>query len=133
MKRTTELLNLIAAAALVAFVIGCASAPRQTEDLLSAAGFKARPATTPQQQAHLKTLPPRKVTMVVRAGKTYYVYPDEPHQLLYVGQEAQFQEYQRLRQQHQMAKEQAEAAETKTESAWDAWGGLDDVAPVLMR
>jgi hypothetical protein len=126
MKRATNLLMIIGAAALVAIVTGCAST-NQTENLLSAAGFKAMPASTPQQQAHLKTLPPHKVTRVVREGKTYYAYPDQAHQVLYVGQEAQYQEYQRLRLQNQMAEEQAQAAEMNSEadwSAWGAWGGL---------
>ena len=91
MKQATNLLIIIGAAALVTFVTGCATT-KQTENLLSAAGFKAMPATTPQQQAHLKSLPPHKVTMVQRDGKTYYVFPDQAHQVLYVGQDAQDQD-----------------------------------------
>jgi hypothetical protein len=129
MKMKTYLLSKIGTVALVAFVTGC-STTKQTENLLSAAGFKAMPATTPQQQAHLKTLPAHKVTMVVRDGKTYYVYPDQPHKVLYVGQEAQYQEYQRLRLQNQMAEEQVQAAEMNSDAAWGAWGGFGGVMEV---
>jgi hypothetical protein len=134
MKQVTNLFIILSVATLVAFVTGCSttSATRQTEDLLSAAGFKAVPATTPQQQAHLKTLTPPQVRMVVRDGKTYYVYPDQPHQVLYVGQEAQFQEYQKLRRQKELAEEKAHAEELKTENAWSEWGAFD-VSPVILR
>ena len=120
--------SLVALTALAAFVFvtGC-STTQKTENLLSAAGFKAMPATTPQQQAHLKTLPPHKVTMVVRDGQTYYAYPDPAHQVLYVGQDAQYQEYQKLRLQHQMAEDQVQAAELNSEPAWGAWGGFGGV------
>ena len=90
MKKVTALLSIIGAVVLVAMAIGCAST-KQTENLLSAAGFKMVPADTPQRQAHLKTLPPKKVTMTQRDGQTYFVYPDPAHNVLYVGQQAQYQ------------------------------------------
>jgi hypothetical protein len=114
-------LSGIGAAALLALTAGCAST-RQTEDLLSAAGFKSVPATTPEQQAHLKTLPARKVTVVERNGKTYFVYPDVKQNMLYVGQQAQYQQYQKLREQYQMALEQENAAEMRANEGWGMWG-----------
>jgi hypothetical protein len=109
--------------ALVALVFGC-STTGSTENLLSAAGFKIIPATTAQQQAHLKTLKPDKVTRVERNGTNYFVFPDEKRQVLYVGHDAQFQEYQKLRLQKQMAEQQVEAAEINQENwyGWGAWG-----------
>ncbi len=127
--------SLTALALAAAFaVVGCSTA-QKTENLLSAAGFKAIPATTPQQQAHLKTLPAHKVTMVVRDGKTYYVFPDQAHKVLYVGQDAQYQEYQRLRLQNQMAEDQVQAAEMNSEYGWGAWGGfgVPVAVPVFRR
>jgi hypothetical protein len=102
--------------------LGC-STTKQTENMLSAAGFKMMPATTPEQQAHLKTLPPNKVTMVVRDGKTYFAFPDIKQQVLYVGQQAQYDAYQKLRLQKQLAADQVQAAEMNSEPAWGAWGG----------
>ena len=133
MKNPLHLFLTIGVAALVAFAASC-STTQQTENLLSAAGFKATPATTAQQQAHLKTLPANKVTMVVRDGKTYYVYPDKTQQVLYVGQDAQYQEYQKLRLQKQMAQEQVQAADMNSED-WGGWGIFNGggVAPVLRR
>jgi hypothetical protein len=124
--------------ALVALAIGC-STTKQTENLLSAAGFKMIPATTPEQQAHLKTLPPNKVTMVVREGKTYFAFPDAKQQVIYVGQQPQYDAYQKLRLQKQMADEQAQAAELNSEPAWGVWGGwggvgvVDERAPMFRR
>ena len=133
MKNTTNLLLALGLAALMTFVAGC-STTQKTENLLSAAGFKAIPATTPQQQAHLKTLPAHKVTMVVRDGQTNYVYPDAAHQVLYVGQDAQYQEYQRLRLQNQMAEDQVQAAAMNSEPGWGAWESFGVVeVPVLRR
>ena len=108
--------------ALLTLGAGC-STTKQTENLLSAAGFKITPATTPEQKAHLNSLPPGKVTVVQREGKTYFVFPDAKQQLLYVGQQAQYNEYQRLRVQKQMAEDQVQAAQSSAEPAWGAWGG----------
>jgi N-methylhydantoinase A/oxoprolinase/acetone carboxylase beta subunit len=126
--------NLIIACALAALAIGCASV-QSTETLLSAAGFKIIPAATPQQQAHLKTLARDKVTMVERTGTNYFVFPDIKSQVLYVGQDAQYQEYQKLRLQHQMAEDQMQAAELDSEPGWGVWGGFGGVVavPVLRR
>jgi hypothetical protein len=118
------------ACAVVALAIGCATT-RQTEDLLSAAGFKIVAATTPQQQARLEKLPPHKVTMVQRDGKTHFVFPDMSRHLLYVGQQAQFDEYQKLRVQKQLEAEQLEAAAQPYGPDWGGWGSWDVVgAPV---
>ncbi len=119
-------------AVFTALAIGCAST-KQTESLLSAAGFKMMPATTPAQEAHLKTLPAGKVTVVVREGKTYFVYPDAKQNVLYVGQQAQYDQYQKLRLQNQMAEEQVEAAQANADAAfapWGGWGGVGFVEPV---
>ena len=71
----------------------------------------------------MKTLPPNKVTMVVRDGKTYFAFPDIKQQVLYVGQQAQYDAYQKLRLQKQLAADQVQAAEMNSEPAWGAWGG----------
>ena len=65
--------------------------------------LKAIPANTPQRQSHLNSLPAGKVTRVQLQGKTYYAFPDTKNQVLYVGQEAQFQKYQKLCWTHESA------------------------------
>ena len=97
------------AAVLIAVAPGCAST-KQTEDLLTAAGFKARPATTATQQAQIKSLPAHKVSSVEKGGKKYYLYPDAARNILYVGDSAQYEEYRKLRKQEQWADEASNPA-----------------------
>ena len=135
MKRVGTVLSFIGIVALMALATGCATT-KQTENMLSAAGFKIMPATTPDQQAHLKSLPAHKVTMVQREGKTYFAYPDQKQQVLYVGQQAQYNEYQKLRMQNQLAEEEMKAAEMNAESSWGmwgGWGGMGFVEPMPFR
>jgi hypothetical protein len=138
MKTRSALASWIGVLCLALAVVGC-STTKQTENLLSAAGFKMMPATTPEQKAHLATLPPNKVTMVVREGKTYFVFPDVKQQVIYVGQQPQYNEYQKLRLQKQMAEEQAQAAAMNSEAAfapWGSWGGVgvvEERVPVFRR
>lgn len=120
MKRVATLVNLIGAVALIALAIACAS-DKQTEDLLSAAGFKIVPADTPQRQANLKTLPANKTSMTTRDGKTYFIYPDPAHNVLYVGQQDQYNQYQKLRVESNIAQEQLNAAEINADN-WGWWG-----------
>jgi hypothetical protein len=105
---------------LLSLAMGC-STMKQTESMLSEAGFKTVPAVTEAQKAHLQTITPNKLSSVVRQGKTYFVFPDTRRQMLYVGQQPEYDAYQKLRREKQMAEEQ-EMERMKTESANDAWG-----------
>ena len=112
--------TLLTIGALLAVAIGCTTT-KERENMLSAAGFKMVPANTPEREAHLKSLPADKITSVQRQGTTYYTFPDPKNNVLYVGQEPQYQKYRQLRLQKQMADEQLEAAQMN-ENAWGAWG-----------
>ena len=111
---------LLIAGALVAFAFGC-STTSEKENMLTAAGFKMIPADTPEKLAHLNSLPEGKITPVQRNGTLYYAYPDKKNSMLYVGQQEQYQEYQKLRLQKQMADEQLSAADMN-EAPWGVWG-----------
>jgi len=128
MKRVGTSLSIVGTVALLALGVGCTTT-KSRENLLSAAGFKIVPAATPEQKAHLQTLPADKVTMVQREGKTYFVFPDRKQQVLYVGQQEQYNEYQKLRMQNQLAEEQMNAAERNSEPAWGMWGGWGGMGP----
>ncbi len=112
---------LICTAILLALAIGC-STTKGTEDMLSAAGFKTIPANTPEREAHLKSLPANQITSVQREGTLYYVFPDQKNSVAYVGQQQQYQTYQRLRLQKQMADEQLNTAEMYNSAPWGVWG-----------
>jgi hypothetical protein len=132
MKRVGTSLSIVGIVALLALAVGCTTTTKR-ENLLSAAGFKMVPAATPEQKSHLQTLPPGKVTMVQREGKTYFVFPDRKQQVLYVGQQAQYDEYQKLRLQNQLAQDQMNAAELNSEPAWGVWGGWEGTTRVFRR
>jgi len=116
-----KLKTLLSIAVLLAMAIGCATT-KDRENMLSAAGFKMMPANTPEKEAHLKSLPNDKITTVQREGTTYYVFPDQKNNVAYVGQAKQYQEYQKLRYQKQLADEQLNTAEMYNQASWGAWG-----------
>jgi hypothetical protein len=114
-----QLIALLTAAVLLTLAIGCTSSSEHTESLLTAAGFKTLQATNTQQGAHLNNLPEGKFITVHRNGTVYYTYPDAPKQVLYVGQQQQYQEYLILRLREQMAGDQLKAVD---EQPWEVWG-----------
>jgi len=96
-QRTTNL----AVIALVSLLGACATtASPRAENVLLSAGFKEKVATTAKQRQDLQTLPEGKVSPVRQKGKKFYVYPDAPHNRIYVGNKAQYQAYKHLRAQH---------------------------------
>jgi hypothetical protein len=112
---------LLIAGVFLVLATGCKTTGEK-ENMLSAAGFKAIPADTPERQAHLKQLPNDKITPVQREGVVYYTFPDRKNNILYVGQEEQYQRYQNLRMQKQMADEQLAAAQMYNSAPWGYWG-----------
>jgi len=126
MKHIFTRFSLIGALALLALAVGCTSMQTQSkENLLIAAGFKAVVPKTSAQQQKLQALPPDKVAMVQKAGKTYYVFPDAANNRALVGGPKQYQAYQQLRLQNKLAQENLEAAESYQDASmnWGAWGG----------
>ena len=113
---------LLTAGAFIAFAIGCSSTTEHTENLLTAAGFKTLQVTTSQQGAHLNNLPEGKFITVHRNGTVYYTYPDAPKQVLYVGQQEQYQQYLILRLREQMAGDQLKAVDAQAWEVWGPWG-----------
>jgi len=113
--------HAVLVALLVAGVAGCATIraadTRSTEEMLSAAGFHREAADTPERRTQLESLPPRRIAMRTSNGQTSYVYPDpDVCRCLYVGTEPQYQQYQKLRLQQDLA--DRNAVET-----WDDWPG----------
>jgi len=113
----------------IAIVIGlggCATAghgPVATERVLSAAGFQMKLADTPETLATLHSLPPRTLVPEPRDGQMRYVYADPRGcGCLYVGTEGQYQEYQRLEFEKQLADERLSAA-WEYRNATMGWGG----------
>ncbi|KAA0910408.1 hypothetical protein [Pusillimonas sp. ANT_WB101] len=111
------------------FLVGCQS-PSQVvsgkEDLLSAAGFVAKSATSPQQQAALKKLPPNKFLQQNQNNQIVYLYADPiVCQCVYSGNQAAYSKYSQMVFQKNLANEQQMTA-TMDDNAFDfgPWGGM---------
>src|SRR5436853_4566566 len=127
MKKIRTSFNTISVFALLALTVGCAttSSTQNNECMLVATAFKViTPKTAAQQQKH-QQLPPGKVAMINRKGRTYYIFPDAAHNQAYVGGPQEYQAYQQLRAANKLANENLETAEMYQDASmdWGAWGG----------
>jgi len=128
MKPITRIFLCSIAAAYAAVLAGCASTQTSTqnrESMLVASGFKVITPKTAAQQQKLQNLPPGKVTMIQKGGKTYYIFPDPSHNRAYVGRPKEYQAYQQMRATNKLVNENLETAEMyqDTEMQWSMWGG----------
>ena len=128
MKQIQILLKASTAIALLALVVSCAStqtAVENKESMLVAAGFKVITPKTAAHQQKLQQLPPGKIAMIQKSGKTFYVYPDAAHNQAYVGGPQEYQAYQQARLANKLAEENLETAEMYQDANmnWGAWGG----------
>jgi hypothetical protein len=128
MKSSRHILFVTATAACTSLLFGCATTQTSTqnrESMLAASGFKEITPKTAAQKQKLQNLPPGKVTMIQKAGKTYYIFPDPGHNMAYVGGPKQYRQYQQLRTDNRLAKESLETADVYQDAAmqWSLWGG----------
>ena len=125
--RTSNRLLILVASVAALFLAGCASAgSTNTTSLLTAAGFRAHTPQTPKQQQIYAALPPYQVQRATVPGKgVFYVYKDQNAGLAYIGREAEYQRYQQLAIQQQIAQNYYMAAQMQQAAAWQwygAWG-----------
>jgi len=117
---------ILTAAVSTLFVAGCAEmGSGNTTSLLSAAGFRVRTPQTPKQQQMYAALPPYKVERATVQGHTFYVYKDEKAGVAYVGREQEYQNYQQLAVQQQIAQDYYNAVAMDRAAAYGwygAWG-----------
>ena len=101
MRRSiTTLTVMVLAAPLLG--AGCATLQRyqarDTERLLAEAGFRVRPADTPDRQEDLRSVPPYQIVSRIRDGSTVYIYADpDTCRCLHVGGNEEYVRYERLR------------------------------------
>lgn len=129
MSETTWRRCSVAGLALCAALAGCAAIERheaeQTEQLLSAAGFQMRPADTSAKLADVERLHQHKLVRHERDGETTYVYADaDGCKCLYTGNQASYDEFQKLQAQENIAQQEMMAAEMNQQAAmnWEMWG-----------
>ena len=122
----SNVLFIFVAAAAGLLATGCAGVGSgNTTALLSAAGFRARTPQTPKQQQLYAALPPYQVERATVKGHVFYVYKDEKAGIAYVGREPEYQRYQQLAVQQQVAQNYYMAAQMEQAAAWQwygAWG-----------
>ena len=122
----SNILLIFVAAAAALFIAGCAGVGSgNTTSLLSAAGFHVRSPQTPKQQQMYAALPPYKVERAVVKGHTFYVYKDEKAGVAYIGREQEYQRYQQLAVQQQIAQDYYTAVAMDRAAAYGwygAWG-----------
>src|SRR2546428_13492948 len=127
MKQIRTSFNMISVIALLALTVGCAttSSTQNKESMLVASGFKVITPKTAVQQQKLQALPPGKVAMIQKRGKTYYIFPDAAHNQAYVVGPKEYQAYQQLCAANKLSNENLETAEMYQDASmdWGAWGG----------
>ena len=128
MKQKRVSFMMIGATVLLVLMAGCATTTTSTQDqanLLVAAGFKTISPKTPAQQQKLQQLQTGQVAQIQKNGKTYYVVADPPRNVVYVGGPTEYQAYQQMRAQRQLAQENLQTAEMYQDAAmgWGGWGG----------
>jgi hypothetical protein len=108
---------------LCAMALAACSNISEKRTLLSAAGFRTVPATTPAQLAKLHSMKPGKIVPLVGKNGTVYVFADTPRKALLVGGSTQYQAYKKLDVRQKKINEQLlEAQANMDNSDWNAWG-----------
>ena len=99
-----------------------------TEQMLAAAGFQAVPANTPERQAEMAYLQAGRLTAQPRGQGFTYVFADPRGcNCLYMGDAADYQEYQRLALNEKQSQRYADAAADRGFNSmhWGLWGPYD--------
>ena len=122
MKYLLSSLSILGALAFFALAAGCTTTTTRTESFLTSAGFKTKMPATAKQQQHFKTLTPYKLMTMHRHGKAYYVYADPAQNQLYIGNQAQYQQYQQIRQANKLALEQTYSEAMGDWGVWEPFG-----------
>jgi hypothetical protein len=122
MNRSTTTRRAAFVAAFALALIGCQAIENEeaqnTEQLLSAAGFHIRQATTPEQVANIEAMTQRKIVIHEQNGEPRYIYADaEDCRCVYVGDEENYDEFQKLSVRQEIAEDNADAA-----MDWGVWG-----------
>ena len=93
-----QAVSIVFAVNLTACAVGAGAVAAQQpapNNLFTAAGFAVKYADTPEKHAILRRLPPDKLVLRKRGGKTYYVYADPTIcRCVYVGTPQAYQAYQ---------------------------------------
>lgn len=119
--------SLLAAVCALIALAGCATMEPQTEEaLLQKAGFQARTATTAKQKAAYAALPAYKLHKGTNEGRTIYAYKDEKAGVVYLGNKAQYAQYQQLATKAQLKEEKQVAHDMDNDLVYRWYGSWND-------
>ena len=121
--------GLIISAILTMTLSACASIQNKQaakiEDVLVKAGFKKVPADTPEQLAHLQTIPQRKLVSHKHKDGIRYIYADANLcKCMYVGDRDAYQSYKHILLEKEIKDHEHVEGEPLTyqKMDWDLWG-----------
>ena len=118
-----NLLSTIAIVLASISLIGCAGiGSTNTKSLLSASGFSQKTPETAKQRELYAAAEPYKVFRFSKDGKSMYAYKDEKSGTAFIGDEKNYQEYQKLAVQQNIAQQQYQAAEMQREASMGWYG-----------
>jgi hypothetical protein len=104
-------------------LVGCTSmGSSDTKSLLATSGFRERTPETPKQKELYAAAESYKVQRITANGKTFYAYKDEKSGTAMVGDESNYQQYEKLAIQQSIAQQDYQAAEMRSEIA-SGWYG----------
>lgn len=125
-KRTASLLLIFLVGVIGISLMGCAGGPiakapvKTMPEMLREAGFKAFPADTPAEIAHLQACPTDTLMIHEKPDLKCYAFADPPSKTMYMGDEAA---YQRLKT--MLEKQERGIREQRFEDDpmfWPMWG-----------
>ncbi len=106
---------------------GCASMESATEEsLLQSAGFQSRTPTTARQQTAYAALPAYQLHKGTMKGRTIYAYKDEKKAVVYLGNKAQYTQYQQLAKKAQLKEEKQVARDMDNDLVYRWYGSWKD-------
>src|SRR5271169_1253205 len=127
-RPTTSVPLILMIAAFSVALCGCSSMQpqpptpeqqaEQLEPMLSAAGFRMLPADTPQRQQQLQTLVPLDVNYYVgKTGNLHYYMADPTFcKCMYIGNEQNYQQFEKLKLNQQFQSQQGEISRENLEA-----------------
>jgi len=121
------LASLFAGVCALLTLAGCASMESASqESLLQSAGFQARTPTTAKQKAAYAALPAYQVHKGAMKGRTIYAYKDEKAGVVYIGNKAQYAQYQQLAANAKLKEEKQVAHDMDNDLTYRWYGSWKD-------
>ena len=119
----TKIILLLSAMIVAIGLTGCASmGSSNTKSLLASAGFREQTPETGKQKELYAAAGAYKLQRITASGKTFYVYKDEKSGTALIGNESNYQQYEKLAVQQRIAQQGYQAAEMRQDAAHGWYG-----------